>query len=221
MYTQPVKDKIPIGTARMDDSMPARGRPRTFDPDVALDKIVHALRRDGIDAVSLNDLAREAGAAKPALYAAFGDKDAVLARALQRYYEVNGREAEAALDDGSDLRSALRGYLYTLIDQFTDPRAPDGCLLVSSTISCAHMEANALKHAVDDLNERSFGALVDRIAQAMDGGELSRKADPIEIAQFVSGQAVALSVLARTGGDRAQLRKFADNALHVIDQWLS
>ncbi len=60
-----------------------RGRPRKFDPDVAVAQAL--FHRHGYDAVSLKDLTRAMGINSPSLYAVFGSKSALFVRALELY----------------------------------------------------------------------------------------------------------------------------------------
>src|SRR5882724_6357466 len=66
---------------------PARGRPRTFDIDAALDAALHVFWRKGYDGASLADLTGAMGINRPSLYAAFGNKEALFRKALDRYVD--------------------------------------------------------------------------------------------------------------------------------------
>ena len=73
-------------------SMPAaaiepkrRGRPRAYQPEIALGKALELFRRDGFAGTSLDDLSAATGMNRPSLYAAFGDKHTLYLKALQRY----------------------------------------------------------------------------------------------------------------------------------------
>ena len=63
----------------------AIGRPRAFDIDKALDRALKVFWRKGFEGASLHDLTRAMGINRPSLYAAFGNKEALFRRALDRY----------------------------------------------------------------------------------------------------------------------------------------
>src|SRR5947207_14615767 len=63
----------------------AVGRPRSFDADKALDQAVEVFRRKGYEGASLSDLTGAMGINRPSLYAAFGDKEALFRKAVDRY----------------------------------------------------------------------------------------------------------------------------------------
>src|ERR1700682_5422195 len=67
------------------------GRPRSFDIDGALDRALRVFWRKGYEGASLSDLTRAVGVNRPSLYAAFGDKEALFRKALDRY--LNGPAA--------------------------------------------------------------------------------------------------------------------------------
>src|SRR3954471_4851524 len=67
-------------------ALPA-GRPREFDADEALDKALDVFRQKGFEGASLPDLTRAMGINRPSLYAAFGNKEELFRKALDRYME--------------------------------------------------------------------------------------------------------------------------------------
>src|ERR1700674_4986058 len=70
-----------------DKSARSKGRPRAFDVDQALDRALHLFWRKGYEGTSLSDLTRAMGINRPSLYAAFGDKETLFRKALDRYVE--------------------------------------------------------------------------------------------------------------------------------------
>src|SRR5690242_17474229 len=72
-----------------------RGRPRAYQPDVALGKALDLFRKDGFAATSLDDLSAATGMNRPSLYGAFGDKRELYIKSYQRYRD----DARAAMGD--------------------------------------------------------------------------------------------------------------------------
>ncbi|MGH6716200.1 MAG: TetR/AcrR family transcriptional regulator, partial [Bradyrhizobium sp.] len=73
-----------------------RGRPRAYQPDVALGKARDLFRNDGFAAPSLDDLSAATGMNRPSLYGAFGDKRELYIKSYQRYRD-DAREAMAGI----------------------------------------------------------------------------------------------------------------------------
>ena len=65
-----------------------RGRPRAFDPVVALERAMHVFWAKGYEGASLSDLTRAMRINRPSLYAAFGNKEQLFRKVLDRY--MNG-----------------------------------------------------------------------------------------------------------------------------------
>src|SRR6516164_10718768 len=62
-----------------------RGRPRAYQPEVALGKALDLFRKGGFAATSLDDLSAATGMNRPSLYGAFGDKRELYIKSYQRY----------------------------------------------------------------------------------------------------------------------------------------
>src|SRR5205809_7789855 len=72
-----------------------RGRPRAYEPEVALGKALDLFRKGGFAATSLDDLSAATGMNRPSLYGAFGDKRELYIKSYQRYRD----DARAAMLD--------------------------------------------------------------------------------------------------------------------------
>jgi AcrR family transcriptional regulator len=84
----------------------ALGRPRSFDPDTALDRAMHVFWRKGYEGTSLTDLTRAMRINAPSLYAAFGNKDALFGRVIDRYVAGPASFIPKALDAPTASRSS-------------------------------------------------------------------------------------------------------------------
>ena len=76
-----------------------RGRPRAFDAEAALDRALQVFWRQGYEGTSLSDLTKATGLNRPSLYAAFGNKEALFRKALDRYAEQAGRFLRDAVNE--------------------------------------------------------------------------------------------------------------------------
>ena len=74
------------------------GRPRGFDEDGALEAAMRLFWEQGYDATGVADLTKAMGITPPSLYAAFGGKEELFRRAVDRYVAGPARHLADALD---------------------------------------------------------------------------------------------------------------------------
>src|SRR5215472_16761869 len=113
-----------------------RGRPRAYQPDVALGKALDLFRKDGFAATSLDDLSAATGMNRPSLYGAFGDKRELYIKSYQRYRD----DARAAMGDifreEMPIRKRLeRIYAVALDIYLSGEGGPRGCFTVMTAAS--------------------------------------------------------------------------------------
>src|ERR1700749_768779 len=113
-----------------------RGRPRAYEPDVALAKALALFRKDGFAATSLDDLSAATGMNRPSLYGAFGDKRELYIKSYQRYRN----DARAAMidifRDEQPLRERLKRIYSIALDIYlSGDRGPRGCFTVMTAAS--------------------------------------------------------------------------------------
>jgi AcrR family transcriptional regulator len=111
------------------------GRPRSFDVDEALDQALNVFWRKGFEGTSLPDLTTAMGINRPSLYAAFGNKESLFRKAVERYEENTARRIHEALDE-PDVRVAVETMLRRNIEAITDSRNPPGCFMVQGALVC-------------------------------------------------------------------------------------
>lgn len=181
-----------------------RGRPPSIDREVALDAAVRTFWECGYDGASLTDLTVAMGLSRPSLYAAFGDKEALFLRALDRYGETIGGVPMAAFDAEPDLRAAVRAFLETSLRSNTEPGGPKGCLFAC----CAGAVAPA-NPTVADLLDRVFRGAADhiehRFREAVGAGRLTPDPTPAARAAVAVDMMNAQAVRARAGAMRRDL----------------
>src|ERR1700687_480877 len=109
------------------------GRPRSFDLGKALDAGMLVFWRKGYEGASLSDLTRAMGINRPSLYAAFGDKEALFRKALDRYDEGPAAYVREALKQPT-VRAVTEQLLRGAAKLSTDPHHPPGCLMVQGAL---------------------------------------------------------------------------------------
>src|SRR6478735_3312928 len=175
-----------------------RGRPRSYEPEVALAKALDLFRRDGFAATSLDDLSAVTGMNRPSLYGAFGDKRELYIKSYQRYRD----DARAAMLEvfraEAPLRERLQRIYAIALDIYLGGEyGPRGCFTVmtaaSEAVADPQIRALALQGFVE--LDRAFAACF-RLGQ--ERGELPDSADPVVLGQLASATIHTIAIRART-----------------------
>ncbi|SFL60838.1 transcriptional regulator, TetR family [Bradyrhizobium sp. NFR13] len=188
----------------------ALGRPREFDTDTALDLALHVFWRKGYEGASMADLTEAMGITKPSLYAAFGNKEDLFRKALDRYVDGPGGYFRTGLKKPT-AREAVEHILYESVEAVTDPKNP-GCLAVQGALCCGDA-AETIKQELTARRSKSEEDLRLRFTRAIAEGDLPADADAGDLARYVSAILQGMAVQAAGGAPREQLRKLADMAM--------
>src|ERR1700758_2518921 len=183
------------------------GRPRAFDMDQALD----VFWEKGYDGASIADLTEAMGINPPSLYAAFGNKEALFKKALDRYEAKRDQIMEEAFA-APTAREAVTRLLEGTAERLSDKCNPRGCLMVQGALSGGE-ECEAVKR---DLSSRRAGgeALIrKRLKRAKREGDLPSNVDAIALARFVATVMYGMAVQAAGGAAPKELRAIVDTAL--------
>jgi AcrR family transcriptional regulator len=183
-----------------------KGRPRGFDPDQALDRALEVFWRDGFQGASLSTLTAAMGINKPSLYAAFGDKEALYLKALQRYAEREHACSFDAMQSEPDARRAMDTLLHSIVQFLTDRSRPGGCFVVTGSADCGVSGTpEAVQQALHQALRAGESAIKERLERARDECQLPKGADLSALATYFAAVISGLSVQARSGAPRAKL----------------
>jgi AcrR family transcriptional regulator len=193
-----------------------RGRPRGYEPEVALDKALDQFRKDGFAATSLDDLSAATGMNRPSLYGAFGDKRDLYIKSYARY-RANARDATAEIFQAAlPIRQRLARIFGVALDIYmSGDDGPRGCFTVMTAGSEAIADPEIRAMVQDALSgtERVFAA---SFRTARDDGELPENADPGVLAGLASAVLHSLALRARAGVPRVELEAFVHGAIELI-----
>jgi AcrR family transcriptional regulator len=191
----------------------AMGRPREFDPDQALDIALQVFWRRGYEGASMADLTEAMGITKPSLYAAFGNKEELFRKALDRYVDGPGGYVQVALAKPT-AREVVEHLLVEAADAVTDPDHPPGCLAVQGALTCGEA-AESIKQELMTRRANGERNLRQRFERAIAEGDLSKEADAADLARYISAILQGMAVQAAGGASREQLRKIAHMTLRT------
>lgn len=187
------------------------GRHREFDVNQALDAALCVFWRKGYEGASYTDLTQATGVERPALYSAFGNKEALFRRALERYYERYLDFIPAALKEPTS-REVAAHILYGAAELNT--RYPDctGCLGVNGALAGSD-DAEPIRRALIEARANGEALLRDRFEQAKEEGDLPETANCAALAAFVMAVLHGMAVQAKAGFSRDALEAVVEQAL--------
>jgi AcrR family transcriptional regulator len=200
-----------MGDVQTNGSPKAIGRPRSFDTDKALDRALNVFWRKGYEGASLSDLTKAMGINRPSLYAAFGGKEKLFRKVLDRYAEGPASYSSDALQEPTS-RAVVERLLWGTADLLTSPQNPPGCLWVQGALACGNA-ADPVRRELISRRMAGEAALRHRLNRARMDGDLPADANPASLARYIVTIIQGMSIQAAGGATRSELRRVIDIAL--------
>lgn len=187
------------------------GRHRQFDAEKVLDALVSVFWRKGYEGATYADLVETAGVERPALYAAFGNKEALFRKALARYDELYLDYIPEALQLPT-AREVVTHILRKAVEHNTRFADCRGCLGINGAVAGSD-EAEPVRKALAEFRAAGRDRLRERLEKAKAEGDLPETADPDALAAFVMTVTQGIAVQAKGGMSRKLLEAVAERAL--------
>lgn len=193
----------------------ARGRPREYDEDVALEAAGQVFWTKGFSATSLDDLSEAMDMNRPSIYRAFGDKEAIYRKALMRFCQAMEAAFASTMLAEDDIRKALTQFYRAAVTTYTGGERARGCLVMSTAVAAAtcHPEIRTdLLAIIRDLDKK----MAMRFQQAVDDGQLSSSFDAGGRAALAQSLLHSLSLRARAGESPRRLRRLIETGVAML-----
>ncbi|MFJ2090109.1 TetR/AcrR family transcriptional regulator [Streptomyces sp. NPDC087901] len=187
------------------------GRPRGFDVEEALERAMLVFWEHGYEGASLSGLTEAMGISTTSMYAAFGNKEELFRKALERYTEGPGAYLTRALEEPTALGAAT-AILAGTVRTTTRPAQPHGCLGVQGALAASD-SGRGVRDLLAAWRNNGCSSVKARFQRAIDEGELPPETDPGLLARYVTTLAFGIAVQAASGVDRDELQGMADAAL--------
>ena len=190
------------------------GRHREFDVDKALDAALCVFWRKGYEGTSYVDLTEAVGVERPALYAAFGNKEALFRQALERYNErfLSYIPEALALPTAREVAAHALRKAVELNTLFDDQR---GCLGVNGVLAGSD-SAEPVRQALIEFRANGEAQLRERFERAQAEGDLPASSKPAALAAFLMAVMHGIAVQAKAGFSREILEAVAEQALLAV-----
>jgi TetR/AcrR family transcriptional regulator, copper-responsive repressor len=193
---------------------PARrgGRPRKFNEAEALRSMQRQLWTTGLSGASLDGIARSAGLNRPSLAAAFGDKDAIYAKAAAQFVAMmDARMSEAIAI--ADLSTALAAAFDAAIDIYTTD-GPDGCFVLCT--APAEAPSNPVCRTILFQSLEAIDAFFLRRLKLEQRRMTTSPTDLPLLAAELGATVHSLALRARAGWSPKRLRNLAAGTIRLV-----
>lgn len=192
-------------------------RPKTFNPDEALDKAMHVFWHKGYEATSMEDLLEAMDLNRGSLYATFGDKRELFLKAMDRYCTEGGVGTRLSiLSQSGPAIPLIRTFIGSMLDFALSDPLRRGCLIANTAIELAPHQKDIGKKVSGRLShlEDAFSKL---LARAKQEGDLGKEKDPRVLARVLVTMMQGTIVMIKAGTPADVVRQTANAALTILD----
>lgn len=165
----------------------------------------------GYEGATLADLTGAMGISRTSMYAAFGNKEELFSRALERYTHGPASYGDRALAMPT-ARDVAAAFLHGTVEATTRPGHPHGCLGVHGCLAAGDSGMSA-KVTLAAWRNDGCERLRERFQQALDDADLPPGADPGLLARYLMTVSNGIAVQAASGVRDDELHQIADTAL--------
>lgn len=191
-------------------------RPREFDADEALGRVMRVFWDQGYQASTFADLTKAADVRKQSLYGVFGDKRSLFLKSLALY---RGQALSKARKVVSEADSPLEGIARLMRYAARPPgpkEGPAGCLMANTALELGSSDsdvATELKKMFRAMEE----ILTAAVKKGQERGEITTRFDSAAIGQSLANTINGLRVLQNTGATSQQVKTVVDISLAAIE----
>ena len=184
------------------------GRPREFDMDKALDGALRVFWLKGYDGASLSDLTKAMRINRPSMYAAFGNKEQLYCKTLERYSKSRNEHLNE-FSAAPTARESVEILLRDTVEKVTDPKNPGGgCFGVQGAMTCFNISRQVKEH-IGDMHVAFERLVKERFNRAIEAGELPR-GSAADLARLCAVMIQGMALQAKAGSSRKELHRVVD-----------
>ena len=189
------------------------GRTRQFNAEEALDRALEVFWARGYEGATLPELTEAMGINRPSLYAAFGNKEQLFRKALDRYQTGPQSFLTEALTKPT-AKEVVEAIFSGFIRMQRGRDKPRGCFIVCGALACGE-EAEKVRRELAQLRQAAVSALRKRLEGAVQDGDLPEGMDCATLARYIATVLNGLAVQAASGATEKELRLVAAMAMRA------
>ena len=190
------------------------GRPRGFDEDLALEAAMRVFWAKSYEGATMSDLTQAMRINRSSMYAAFGDKETLFRRAIDRYRRGPMPYIREALALPT-LPEVVTALLHGTVEFLSSSSNPRGCLSLQATLASG-TDAEPARDAMIEWRKQGEAVLKKRVQRAQRDGDLKKDINPSDFARYLSMLMSGLGVQAANGATKTELKRYAKMALRFL-----
>lgn len=188
---------------------------KSFDEDAALDKAMQVFWEKGFEPTSIADLLEGTGLNRGSLYNAFGGKQQLFVKALQRYDNDRRQPMLARLEALDNPRKAIAEFFDACVQETAADKDHKGCFLFNTALDISTHDEKVREIVTNGVREiEAFFRRCIEVGQAR--GEMPKEIEPTATAKALLALTVAIRVLGRGVFAEAALHTIADEGKRLI-----
>lgn len=193
----------------------SKGRPRTFDREVALTRALGVFWQRGYEPASVAELCSAMAINPPSLYAAFGNKAQLFMEAVQHYEDVYWNAAWQQMEDTPDVHEAMSAFLSDAARILTSQEVPCGCMVILAATNVSP-DSQKVHQALQALRQEGKDCFRARLSRAAKEGQLPAGTDVEALAATMNTLLEGMSLQARDGVSRGYLESIATTVMVLL-----
>jgi len=184
------------------------GRPREFDEQEALDAATRVFADKGYESASLSELTEAMGINRVSMYSAFGNKEAMFRKAMERYSTIQAQYVAGWLA-APTAREAVESLLRNLI---TGPNGPGTCFITQPPLTAEDTTEETRRFVALKRSEIER-AIERRLEQAIRDKEIPRTSSAGDLARYYALFIQGMALQVQHGATKSQLMRAVDVAM--------
>lgn len=186
-------------------------RPKRHEREETLEKAVSFFWKNGFSGGSTRELGQALDMHPGSIYAAFGSKEGLCLEALD-FYGEKFHQKFVELMDQKDFFEGLRAFLQAVV---AERDLPSTCFVAKTLTSRVECEQRLVDRAKEMMSQFQQ-ALIERVAQAQQDGEISRSIDSPAFAALVQAMIMGIRGYADAIPGDADLEPVVEEALTAL-----
>jgi len=189
-----------------------RGRPSAFNYNEALEKALKVFWMRGYEGASMAELSEAMGINRPSIYAAYGNKEELFSKAVDRYIAGPAAYVAEAMREPTAKQVAEK-FLTKSAELLSNECNPRGCMIAIGTLFSGE-GSEQVQRALISYRQGYEKALRERFDLAQSQHDLPQAVNTAALAKYIATVHQGMSVQSASGATREELLAIAQQALN-------